>query len=86
MSLELNCLQYCIMANDSRNSLNDTKTWHLYMTFHYVILKNFLTLQLPMFPLVDTSIFSGLDYGYDDGGGQNCYDFGGLGFRCIPLT
>ncbi len=56
------------------------------MTFHYVILKNFLTLQLPMFPLVDTSIFSGLDYGYDDGGGQNCYDFGGLGFRCIPLT
>ncbi len=43
-------------------------------------------MQLPMSPLVDTNILSGLDYGYDDDGGQNCYDFGGLGFKCIPLA
>jgi hypothetical protein len=40
LNFELEYLQYCIMADDSWNWLNDTKTWHLYMTFHYVYFQN----------------------------------------------
>jgi hypothetical protein len=36
LNFKLKCLQYCIMANDSWNSLDDIETWHLYLTFHYV--------------------------------------------------
>jgi len=41
LNFELEYLQYCIMANDSWDSLDDIKTWHLYMTFHYVYFHNF---------------------------------------------
>jgi hypothetical protein len=41
LNFELEYLEYCIMVNDSWDSLDDTKTWHLYMTFHYVYFQNF---------------------------------------------
>ncbi len=41
----------------------------------------FWTIWLPLSisPLANYSILGGFDYGYDDGEGQNCYDFVGLG-------
>jgi hypothetical protein len=64
--------------------------WYWNLTFVYDLslckFLDFSTLQLPISPLVDINILSGLDYGYNDGGGQNCYDFGCLGSKCKPLT
>jgi hypothetical protein len=77
LNFELEYLQYCIMADDSWNSLNDTKSWHLYMTFHYVHFQNFE-------PHVYHCPY--LDSRYGDGGGQNCYGFGCSSFKCKPLT
>ncbi len=36
LKFELECLQYCIMTDDSLDSLYDIETWDLYMNFHYV--------------------------------------------------
>jgi hypothetical protein len=45
-----------------------------------------LGLQQPLpIPLsINFNVINGFDFGYDDGGCQNYYDFVGSSFRCRP--